>query len=51
MLGIITPLGMAKIGGLSLQVYVESVAKANLGLMNVDQQNTNKPTQYHLETP
>ena len=32
------PLGMARIGGLSLQVYVEGVVKANIGPMNVNQQ-------------
>ena len=39
---IISPLGMAKIGGFSLQVYVEGVAKADIGPMNADKQNTDK---------
>ena len=42
---------MVKIGGLSLQVYVEGVAKADIGPMNADQQQTDKATQYHRETP
>ena len=37
-----SPLGMAKIGEISLQVYVEAVAKADIGPMNKDQQQTNK---------
>ena len=46
-----SPLGMAGIGGLSLLVYVGGVAKADIGLMNVGQQETDKATQYHWETP
>ena len=47
--GIISPLGMARIGRLSLQVYVEGVTKVNIGPMNADQQKTDKATQ-HWET-
>ena len=36
---------MAKIGDLGLQVYVEGVAKANIGPMNADQQETDKASQ------
>ena len=50
-LGIIFLLGMPRIGGLSLQVYVEGVTKANTGPMNADQQKIDKATQYHWETP
>ena len=35
------------IGGLSLQVYVGGVAKADIGRMNVDQQEIDKATHYH----
>ena len=35
---------MARIGGLSLQVYVEGVVKANIGPINADQQKTGKAT-------
>ena len=35
--GKMSPLEMAEIGGLSLQVYVGSVAKADIGPMNVGQ--------------
>ena len=37
-------LGMARIGRLSLQVYVGGVAKADIGPMNVGQQKTDKAT-------
>ena len=37
-------LGMTGIGGLSLQVYVGGVAKANIGSMNVGQQKIDKAT-------
>ena len=36
-LGIMPPLGIAEIGGLSLQVFVGGVAKVNIGPMNVGQ--------------
>ena len=36
-LGIISPLGMARIGRLRIQVYVEGVAKAKIGSTNLDQ--------------
>ena len=42
---------MARIEGLSLQVYVEGVAKTDIGPINADQENTQKATQYHCETP
>ena len=45
-----SPLGMARIGSLSLLEYV-GVAKVNIGLMNVDQQKRDKATQYHQKTP
>ena len=41
---------MEKIEGLRLLVYVEDVAKADLGPMNIDQQ-TDKATRYSWETP
>ena len=50
-LGIISPLGMAKIEGPSIQVYVKGVAKAKIKPMNADQQQTDKATSYHQETP
>ena len=46
-LGIVALLEMAEIGGLSLQEYVEGVAKTNIELMNADQQKTDKVTWYH----
>ena len=42
---------MTKIEGLSLLDYVEDVSKADIGTMNMDQQETNKPTHYHWENP
>ena len=33
---------MTNIGELSLQVYVEGMAKSNIGAMNADQQKTDK---------
>ena len=41
---------MTKIEGLILN-YVEYVAKADIGPMNVDQQETDKAMCYHWETP
>ena len=38
-------------GELSLQVYVGGVAKADITVMNVGQQETDKATQYHQQTP
>lgn len=49
-LGIISPLEMARIGGLSLQVYIEGRAKAGIGPMNADQQKIDKAFQYYQET-
>ena len=43
-LGIMSPLGMARIGGLNLLKFIGGVAKANIGPMNVDQQKTDKAT-------
>ena len=43
-LGIMFPLEMARIGGLSLLLYVGGVSNANIGLMNVGQQETDKAT-------
>ena len=43
-LGIMSSLGMAGIGGLSLQVYIGSVAKADIEPMNVGQQKIDKAT-------
>ena len=43
-LGIVSPLG---IGGLSLPIYVEGMAKADTGPMDADQQKTDKATWYH----
>ena len=40
---------MTKIEGLNLLDYVEDVAKANIGPMNVGQQETNKATGYKSE--
>ena len=37
-LGIMSPLGMAEIGGLSLLVYVGGVAEVDTGSMGVSQQ-------------
>ena len=37
------------IGGLSLQVYVGGVAKADIGQMNVDQQEIDRANSYHWE--
>ena len=45
------PLGMIKVDSLNLLEYVEDVAKADIGPMNVDQQETNKATFYHQEVP
>ena len=42
---------MVKIESLSLLVYVEDVAKANIGPMNVYQQKKDKAIQYHQEIP
>ena len=42
---------MIKIEVLNLLDYVEDVAKASIGPMNVDQQKTDKATQHHQETP
>ena len=42
---------MAGIGNFGLQVYVGSVVKEDIGRMNADQQQTDKATQYHWETP
>ena len=44
LLELMSPLGMAKIGGFSLQVYVGGVAKANIGTMNEGKQKTEKFT-------
>ena len=41
-LEIMFPLGMTKIEGLSLLDYVEGEAKADIGPMNIDQQETDK---------
>ena len=38
---------MTKIEGLKLLNYVEDMAKAGIGTMNIDQQETNKETCYH----
>ena len=43
-LGIMSPLGMARIGGLSLQVYIGGVAKGNSGPMYVGQQKRDNVT-------
>ena len=48
-LEIMSPLGMTKIEGLNLLDYVEDVAKADIGPMNVDQQKIDKATRYHWE--
>ena len=50
-LEIMSLLGMAKIEYFNLLNYVENVANAYFGPMNVDQQNTDKATQYYWETP
>ena len=42
---------MAGIGNLDLQAYVGSVVKEDIGRMNADQQQTDKATRYHWETP
>ena len=42
---------MAGIGGLSLQIYVEGMAKADIGPINADQQKTDEEISYHQETP
>ena len=42
---------MVRLGGLSLLVYIEGVAKAGIGLINVGRQETDKVTRYHQETP
>ena len=42
---------MARIEGLSLQVYVEGVAKSHIGAMNADKQKTDKTIRCHWETP
>ena len=42
---------MARIGGLSLLVYVGRVAKAEIGLLHVGRQEKDKATQYYQETP
>ena len=44
-------LGMAGIGNLGLQVYVGGMVKEDIGRMNADQQQTDKATRYHRETP
>ena len=49
-LGIISPVEMARIGGLSLQVYIEGMAKAGIGPMNAGQQKIDKAFRYHQET-
>ena len=43
-----SPLGMEKIGGLILQVYVGGVTKASIGSMNVGQQKTDKAIRFQL---
>ena len=43
-LGTMSSLGMKRIGGLSLLVYVGGVTKADIGPMNVGQQKTDKAT-------
>ena len=43
-LGIISPLGMTKIGDLGLQVYVGGPVKADMGPMNAGQQQTDEAT-------
>ena len=43
-LGIISPLRMKTTGELRIQVYVEGVAKDDIGPMNADQQKTDKAT-------
>ena len=37
-------LGMKRVGGLSLLVYVGGVAKADIGPMNIGRQETDKAT-------
>ena len=49
-LGITVHLGMAGIGNLGLQVYV-GVVKEDIERMNADQQQTDRATGYHRETP
>ena len=44
-------LGITGTEGLSLQVYVGDVEKADTGKMNVNQQEIDKATQYHREMP
>ena len=41
-LRIISPLRMARIGGLNFQVYIEGMAKADIGPINTDQIKTDK---------
>ena len=45
------PLGMINIEGLNLLDYVEDAAKADIGPMNVDQQETHKTISYCWKTP
>ena len=42
-------LGITGIGGLSLQVYVGDVERADIGRINVDQQEIDQTTRYHRE--
>ena len=49
--GTIPLLGITGTKGISLQVYVGSVAKAGTGPMNVGQQEIDKATRYHQEMP
>ena len=42
---------MRKMENLNLMDYIEDAAKVGIGLMNVDQQETNMATHYHSETP
>ena len=44
-------LGMAEIGGLSLQVYVGGVAKVDIQPMNIGQRQIDKATRYHQKMP
>ena len=47
---IMSPLRMAEIGSLSLLGYGGSLTKAYFWPMSIDQQKTDKITQYHWET-
>ena len=42
---------MTKVGDLSLQVYAGDAVKADIGPMNAGQQQIDKATRYHQETP